>query len=72
VARKSSMKQLPWVFLAVLGLIMASPVPAGAEDAATAQESDAPDPFAGMAEAEEVDEEEPELVFEPEDVPSEE
>ena len=55
MAGKSSMKQLPWVFLAVLGLIMASPVPAGAEDATTAQESDAPDPFAGMAEAEEVD-----------------
>jgi len=55
MARKSSMKQLPWVFLAVLGLIMASPVPAGAEDATTAQESDAPDPFAGMAEAEEMD-----------------
>jgi len=56
MSAKSSIKQLPWVFLAVLGLVLAAPGPAGAEDA-TVQEGDAPDPFAGMEEVDVVEEE---------------
>lgn len=50
LAGRFSMKQLPWVFLAVLGLVLAAPVSTMAED-------DAPDPFAGMEEVDVVEEE---------------